>query len=175
MKPVILLVASIVLITTVIKIIQSDFLSGGPFRETLLYQRSFELDETATGITLRKTNLKNALENFVNHPFFGVGYENVSIIDNFSTIATRTESQPVLILGACGIFYFIFYLYYNFRFLVFRSYLLRRPEVVLSLIFQVLTILVMRSSTVALISISGYIALYFYYESKRERITRQGL
>jgi hypothetical protein len=168
MKPFILFVASIVFVTTVIKIVQSDFLSGGPFRATVLYQRSFELDETATGITLRKANLKNALENFKDHPFLGVGYENVSEIGNSSNITTRTESQPVLILGSCGIFYFIFYLYYNFRFLVFRSYLLRKPEVTLSLIFQVLTLLVMRSSSVALISIAGYIALYFYYESRRE-------
>ncbi len=167
MKLLILFVASIVFVTTVIKIIQSDFLSGGPFRETVLYQRSFELDETTTGITLRKANLKNALENFINHPFMGVGYENASIIDNSSNITTRTENQPVLILGSCGIFYFIFYLHYNFRFLVFRSYLLRRPEVTLSLIFQVLTFIVINVSTIALISISAYIALYFYYESKR--------
>ncbi len=167
MKVLIIVVVSIVFVTTVIKIVQSDFLSGGPFRETLLYQRSFELDKTTTGITLRTVNLKNALENFINHPFVGVGYENVSIIDNFSNIATRTGTQPVLILGSCGIFYFIFYLYYNFRFLVFRKYLLRRPEVTLSLIFQVLTLLVIRPTSIALISISGYIALYFYYESRR--------
>lgn len=167
MKLFILFVASIVFVTTVIKIIQSDFLSGGPFRETLLYQRSFELDETTTGITLRKVNLKNALENFINHPFMGVGYENASIIANSANIATRTENQPVLILASCGIFYFIFYLYYHFRFLVFRKYLLKRPEVTLSLIFQALTFIVINISTIALISISAYIALYFYYESKR--------
>ncbi len=167
MKPFILFVASIVFVTTVIKIIQTDFLSGGPFRQTLLYQRSFELDETTTGITLRKTNLKNALKNFIGHPFMGVGYENVSVIDKSAYIATRTENQPVLILASCGIFYFIFYLYYNFRFLVFRSYLLRRLEVTLSLIFQVLTFIVINISTIALISISAYVALYFYYESKR--------
>jgi hypothetical protein len=167
-KLLILFVASIVFVTTVIKIVQTDFLSGGPFRETVLYQRSFELDKTTTGITLRTVNLKNALENFINHPFMGVGYQNVSITDkSTNAIATRTGTQPVLILGSCGIFYFIFYLYYNFRFLVFRKYLLRRPEVTLSLIFQVLTLLVIRPTSIALISISGYIALYFYYESRR--------
>jgi hypothetical protein len=175
MKLFILLVAFIVFVTTIIKIIQSDFLSGGPFREAFLYKRCFELDENATGNTLRKANLKNALDNFIHHPFMGVGHENASIIDNSFNIATRTENQPMLILASCGIFYFIFYLYYHFRFLVFRKYLLRRPEVTLSLIFQVLTLIVINISTIALISISAYITLYFYYESKSERYTGQAL
>ncbi len=167
MKIFILFVASIVFAATIIKIVQTDFLSGGPFRKTALYHRSFELDETQSGIGFRKTNLNNALKNFIDHPFLGVGYENVSIRNDTANVATRTENQPVLVLASCGIFYFIFYLYYNFRFLVFRKYLLRRPEVTLSLIFQLLTLIVIRPSSIALFSISGYIALYFYYESRR--------
>jgi hypothetical protein len=51
--------------------------------------------------------------------------------------------------------------------------LLRRPEVMLSLIFQVIYLMLRRPTTLALIAISAYIALYFYYESRRKQYTGQ--
>ncbi len=175
-KGLLLFIIFIVISMVILTSFQYEFYPKVPFEQTFLYERSFVLEERETGNLLRKENIKNSLLNFEHHPFVGVGYHNASITKYRSyVIATRTGNEPLLILASCGIFYFLIYLYYNFRFMIFRSNLLRRPEVRLSFIFQLLMLLVIRPYSIALISISGYIAIYFYSVSKTNQISEQAI
>jgi len=175
-KSLLLSIIFIVISMVILESFQYDFYSKIPFEQTFLYKRSFVLEDRETGNLLRKENIKNSLLNFKYHPFVGVGYQNASITEYRSNvIATRTGNEPLLILASSGIFYFLIYLYYNFRLIIFRSNLLRRPEVTLSFIFHLLMLLVITPTSIALISISGYIALYFYSANKTNQISEQAI
>ncbi len=139
--------------------------SGIP-KQTNLYQRFFIHSAEATGSATRMRNISNTLDNLNSHPFIGVGYQNAAKTEN--RYGTRSNNQFLHILASCGILYFFLYLFYNFNLLVCKLTLLRRPEVMLSLLFQVSYLMFRRPSTLALLSVSAYIAIYFYYESKRE-------
>jgi hypothetical protein len=140
-------------------------------KQTKLYQR-FNVDsDRDRGDWVRIVNIRNTLSNIKEHPLIGVGYRNAAITKD--RYGTRSNNQFLHMLATCGCFYFLIYLFYNFKILACKLILLRRPEVMLSLIFQVIYLMLRRPTTLALIAISAYIALYFYYESRRKQYTGQ--
>ncbi len=111
----------------------------------------------------RIVNALNAWGNFSEHPFTGVGYRNAAIRDNFGT---RSNNQYLHLLGSSGFILFIIYIYYNFRLVAFNFILLKMPEITLCVFFHTFYLSVKRPFEI--VAIMGYIAIYFYYESKRK-------
>jgi len=128
---------------------------------TNLYQRSFVLSGESTGVDMRMESMKNSVENFKEHPLFGVGYWNAARSE-FGE-GTRDNNQFLQMLAGGGIFFFLIYVFYNYRFLACKAGLLGRPEVLLSIGFQFIFLQLSRACSMALLSISAYIAIYFYY------------
>jgi len=126
-----------------------------------LYQRSFVLSGESTGVNMRLESMGNSIENFKEHPLFGVGYWNAARSE-FGE-GTRDNNQFLQMLAGGGIFFFLVYVFYNYRFLACKPGLLGRPEVVLSIGFQFIFLQLSRPCSLALLSISAYIAIYFYY------------
>ncbi|MGD2081029.1 MAG: O-antigen ligase family protein [Nitrospirota bacterium] len=132
----------------------------GAMERTNIYQRSFVLPGESTGVDMRLENIRNAVKNFKEHPFLGVGYFNAAKSDY--GLGTRTNNQFLQTLAAGGVFYLLIYLFYNYRFLVVRARFLARPEVALSVAFQLMYLTFRRPTTLALLSLSAYVAIYFH-------------
>ncbi len=113
---------------------------------------------------VRLKNMQSAWKNFLEHPITGVGYFSAAMGYDRQELILKSNNQYLQMLGAYGIFFFIIYIYYNYKLVVFRLYLLKRPEVALCLLFHALhSILTMPTFEVAIL---GYIAIYFYNESR---------
>ncbi|UCE06677.1 MAG: O-antigen ligase family protein [bacterium] len=105
----------------------------------------------------RIKNLTNAWTNFKSHPFVGVGYNSAAI--NETSSIYRTNNQFVQLMASSGIFYFLIYLCYFFRFYIYKLPLLKRPEVLLALIMVLIHSMLRRPMN--MFPIFGYIAAYF--------------
>ena len=114
--------------------------------------------------SLRILNMKNSWENFLDHPIIGVGYYNAAKIGN---TGTRCNNQYTQLLASYGIIFFIIYIFYNYRLVVFRYSLLKRPEVALCLFYHAMHNLF--RLTTNRVAILAYIAVFFYYNSKNIR------
>ncbi|MDG1900734.1 MAG: O-antigen ligase family protein [Bacteroidales bacterium] len=123
------------------------------------FQRDFE--ERNFVNLVRVTNIQNAWKNFIDHPFSGVGYYNAAKI---GLRGSRSNNQYLQVLASYGIIFFIIYMYYNFKLVVVRFELLKRPEVAICLIYHLMHIM-FRVPTER-VAILGYIAIFFYYNSK---------
>ncbi len=111
--------------------------------------------------SLRIVNMMNSWRNFLDHPFTGVGYYSAA---KRYGIGTRSNNQYTQLLASYGIIFFIIYIYYNFRLVVFRFSLLKRPEVVLCLVYHAMLLLFRKP--LERVAILAYIAVFFYYNSK---------
>lgn len=118
---------------------------------------------------LRITNMWNSWENFLNHPFTGVGYYNAAKI-GYS--GTRDSNQYTQLLASYGIIFFIMYIFYNYRLVVFKFNLLKRPEVALCLVYHAMHLLFEMPEV--RVAILAYIAAFFYYSSRNTRAKRIG-
>ena len=116
---------------------------------------------TRTG---RLINLINAWANFKKHPLVGVGYNSAATDKTGS--GWRTNNQFAQLMASSGIFYFLIYLCYFFRFYVYKITLLKRPEVLLSLIMVLIHLMLRRPMN--MFPIFAYIAAYFYCCEQRE-------
>lgn len=130
--------------------------------------RHFKELETNIEHDVRIVNIRNAWENFKDYPLTGVGYENGSIRYN---TGTRCNTQYLQLLGSSGIIFFMIYVFYNFKLIVCRLNLLKRPEIALSLTYFALYLLF--EKPLDMTAILGYIAFYFYYQNKNRGISNK--
>jgi len=137
----------------------------GVLEKTNIYQRFFVLPAESTGVEERAASIENSIENFKRSPLFGVGYHNAA--KSVYGEGTRTNNQFLQMLATGGIFYFLIYMFYNYRLLVCRARLLARPEVALSVIFHLIYLQLSRAVSLAFLSLSAYMAVYFYYSGLR--------
>jgi len=158
----------LIAVSSIYLIINSDF--GSRIPDLLIYKRFvFALENfsncinTAGGVNMRFVNNENAWRNFLNHPFAGVGF--VSAAKNFELgTGTRANNQYLHMLASSGIFFFILYLYYNFRLVACRIALLKRPEVALCLFYHAFYLFLRRPLNIT--AIMAYTAFYFYYQDR---------
>jgi hypothetical protein len=126
------------------------------------FQQDFTKERLLDDPIFRIINMENAWRNFLDYPFTGVGYYGAA--KRYDT-GTRSNNQYLQLLASSGIIFFAIYIYYNFRLLVFRFKVLKRPEVALSLISYAIFLLLRLPINMA--AIFGYIAIHFYYESTK--------
>lgn len=113
---------------------------------------------------LRIINTRNSWQNFLDHPFTGVGYYNAAKI-GYS--GSRANNQYTQLLASYGIIFFIIYIFYNYKLVVFKFNLLKRPEVALCLVYQAMHLLFERPEV--RVAILAYIAAFFCYSSRNTR------
>ncbi|MBI5740382.1 MAG: hypothetical protein HZA16_06640 [Nitrospirae bacterium] len=110
---------------------------------------------------VRLINARNAWENFLDHPLTGMGFNDASVREGIGTI---DDGQHLQLLASFGIIFFILYVYYYYKLFIFDAYLLKKPEIILGLIF------VIQSSFFEtpgdLVAIVAYTACYFHYNAQ---------
>lgn len=128
--------------------------------------RHFKELETNIETEVRIVNIRNAWENFKDYPLTGVGYENASIRNN---TGSHSNTQYLQILGSSGILFFMLYVFYNFKLIVCRFKLLKKPEIALS--FTYFTAYILFEKPLDMTAVLGYIAFYYYYNDKKKYST----
>ncbi|MFC1808882.1 O-antigen ligase family protein [Candidatus Omnitrophota bacterium] len=114
---------------------------------------------------LRRINLQNSFKNFIEHPLIGVGYKQAA---QRNETGTRSNCQYTQLPAAWGIFFFLIYLFYNYKMLIGDKRLVLRDEIILMLIFWSLFLIFRRPRYI--FAISAYIAAFckYYLPNKKE-------
>jgi hypothetical protein len=129
----------------------------------MIYER-FNLRYVAATVnsSTRKTNMLNAWSNFKEHPFTGVGYDRAARRRN---LGTRSNNQIFHLTASCGAVFIITYIIFHFRFYIIRLNMLKRPEIILSVIF--ITVYLSLRRPMDIMAILGYIVYFFYNEREK--------
>jgi hypothetical protein len=117
----------------------------------------------------RIDNLINTWNNFRAHPFVGVGFENAAKTD--LRHGSRSNNQFMQLLASCGVFYFLIYICYFFKLFAGKISLLKRPEVLLSLLLVISHSMLRRP--INMIPIFAYITAYFSSYLHRNTSTKE--
>lgn len=125
------------------------------------------------GNTVNRTmNAINAWNNLKENPFWGVGYNNAA---KRGFTGTRCNNQFLHMAASSGIFFLFIYLFYNYRLIVYKSRLLKKPEIFLSALFCLN--LMLWTLPLYIFAISGYMAYYFHINKpilKRKKMFPDG-
>jgi hypothetical protein len=122
-----------------------------------------DLSEEAFGNLLRVVNMQNSWHNFTDNPILGVGYFNAA---KYANTGSRSNNQYLQMLASYGIIFFIIYLFYNYKLVIYNHHLFKQPEVFLCFLYSSLHI-VFRVPTERM-SIIALIAIFFYYNFKNK-------
>ena len=127
-----------------------------------IFYRFSNISSEAKGY--RVENVKYNLINFKEHPFLGVGYHQASKRDGRGTVS---NTQYTLILASAGIFVFLFYLVFQYRFALGHRRVFKFPEAVLSGGFYLICLLF--TNPLLFMAVIGYVTQY--YQKVAEEVT----